>query len=59
MEIVHARTRPFRRLGFGFVTVPTEKVEAVLECNREVLDGRQVKGERSKFSKSGKFSKCV
>ncbi len=45
VEIVCAASRPFRKLGFGFVTVPTELVETVLECNGGTLSGRQIKGE--------------
>lgn len=45
VEIVSDMFHPARRLGFGFVTVPTEKVEAVLTCNGGLLSGRRVKGE--------------
>ena len=45
VELIANRGNPHRKLGFGFVTVPLEKVESSLERNGAVLGGRHIKGE--------------
>lgn len=44
VELATARENPAKKLGFGFVTVPVEHVEAVLQCNRTQMGGRTIKG---------------
>ena len=44
VELATARDNPSRKLGFGFVNVPVEKVEAVLKYNGAILGERSIKG---------------
>ena len=44
VELVCSRDRPQRRLGFGFVSVPPDKVEQVLACNGSSMGERKIKG---------------
>lgn len=44
VELVCARDKPQRRLGFGFVSVPPDKVEQVLGHNGSSMGERKIRG---------------
>ncbi len=44
IELIADREDPGRKLGFGFATVPAEKVDEVLGLDGATLKGRRIKG---------------